>query len=578
MAKEISMIRLLGYQDFFPGDNQDTKDACAMHIGREVIETFCCFFLGFFRHGAIPAPIRLLKIWFTFMDRSYLASPSYWQLVNQYIRIIETHPGEEHVILSEEALLNMFLWANSNNDIPAKLEHVDATIMLRLFQFNLIFNEDVLSNYQKAVDSSMLYEDKHMQRQLLATSFPQNDLVNVDYAQLIFAQLYKLVHLLKFLEETKSYELLYKYFLNDFGCNSKEEFIKAIGGAVFLPFKGKVPGWTALVIDKANDMQKSEDFLNKLTIEPDEVTIDQNDYLQLRNKPFQKLENGEYRVIFDLFLVKKLYNGLIFKLSDYSNKDETLIKGFLGKIRGEFSEEVLVYDTLSRTFKPTCAIIKTGSEFNAAGLDREPDFFARKDNNILLFESKDIYMPGASKLSYDFATIEGELRKDGRLGKAVKQLNRNIERAIAKQLILDTDYDVTLLKIYPVIIVHDSLYSAPCLNYWVNTWIVDEIGALKELDVFPGFDYSRIMPVTLVEIDTLILYLHHFETGQLNLIDLLDLYHQHVRLDLQGAEADQHIFQSCIPFSEFTRDRGYEIGINLNIETLKTLYRDCGIG
>jgi len=577
MANSVSMSRLLGFQDFFPGEKPQSKEYYANQIGKDLIETFSCYFLGFFRHAAIPEIPQLLQNWFTFMGRPHFSSPSYWYVISQYAGIRRQHPEENHSILAEESLLNMFLWATSNNNIPKTVEPIDASVMLRMFILNLLFNDDVLNNYQKAVDSSKAFPDKVLHRMFLATSFPQNDISNVDYAQLMYTQFYKAILLLNFLESTADYKLLFQHLLKDFGCGSKAEFLKAIGGAVFIPFKGQSPGWTALVPDKAGDIEKAQEFLDKLTIGATDVTVDQNDYLQLRDKPFQKLDGGEYRVIFDLFLVKKLYNGLVFKLSDYSNKDEKLIKGFLGKIRDEFSEAILVYDTLIKILQPTGAVIKTGNEFKVAGLDREPDFYARRQNNIVLFESKDFYMPGPSKLSYDFAMIEGELKKDGRLGKAVKQIKRNIERAIAKQLVLDTDYEPAQLKIYPVIIVHDSLYSTPSLNYWVNNWLTDEIAELKAANTFSAFDYSRIMPVTLVEIDTLILYLHQFQISQFDLISLLDLYHQHVRLDLQGNDADNHIFQSVLPFSEFVREHGYTIGVRLNIDVFKQLYRDYGI-
>jgi hypothetical protein len=577
MANEVSMSRLLGFQDFFPGEKPQPKEYYAKHAGKDLIETFCCFFLGYFRHGAIPAIPQLLQNWFTFMGRPYFSSPSYWHVITQYARIRREHPGESHSILSEESLLNLFLWTKKNLDIPGKVEPIDASVMLHMFILNLLFNDDVLNNYQKAVDSAKKYDNRMLQRMFLATSFPQSDIINVDYAQLMYTQFYKLMLLLDFLEATPEYQPLFKHLLDDFSCNSKAEFLKAIAGAVFTSFKGQNPGWSALTVDKANDVGKSKSFLDKLTLSDAEASTDQNDYLPLRDKPFQKLDGGEYRIVFDLFLVKKLYNGIIFKLSDYSNKDDKLIKGFLGKIRDDFSEAVLVYDTLAKVFHPTGAVVKTGNEFKAAKVEREPDFYARIDNSIVLFESKDFYMPGASKLSYDFDTIEGELKKDGRLGKAVKQLKKNIERTIAKRLILDTAYDPAQAKIYPVIIVHDSLYSSPSLNYWVNSWLTDEIAALKAANTFPGFDYTRIMPVTLVEVDTLILYLHHFQTKQFDLISLMDLYHQHVRLDLQGQDADNHIFQSVLPFSEFVREYGYTIGVTLNMDILKKLYKDYGI-
>ena len=194
----------------------------------------------------------------------------------------------------------------------------------------------------------------------------------------------------------------------------------------------------------------------------------------------------------------------------------------MGKIRDEFSEGILVYDTLTKMFQATEAVTKTGNEFKAAKIDREPDFYARITNNVLLFESKDFYIPGSSKLSYDFDIIEGELKKDGRLGKAVKQLKRNIERTVLAAC-FRYSYDPLQVKIFPVIIVHDSLYSTPSLNYWVNKWLTDEIAILQQENAFPGFDYSGISAVTIIEIDTLILYLHHFQTHQLNLIPLLEL-------------------------------------------------------
>lgn len=572
MASSISMSRLLGFGDFFPNDQPKEKTAYAQDIGKELIQTFCCHFLGLFKFGSLPPVPLLVQNWFTYMGRPFFSSPSYWHVIEAYNKVRVTHDNEAHNIISEESLLNLFLWTVSNQDIPDKVENIDASVMLQMFNLNLLFNDDVLINYQKAVDSAKRHDNLQLQRMFLATSFPQSDIINVDYAQLMYTQFYKFLLLLNFLESTGDYNALYKHLLQDFKCNSRIEFVKALSGAIFMPFQGKKPGWSALVVDKATDPEKSTEFLDKLTISPDEATVDQNDFLRLRDKPFQLLENGEYRIVFDLFLVKKLYNGIIFKLSDYSNKHPNLFKGFLGRIRDEFSEAVLVYDTLSKIFKVSGANIKTGNEFKAAGIEREPDFYAREGNTIMLFESKDFYMPGPAKLSYDFAIIEAELRKDGRLGKAVKQLAKNVERAILRDL-LDTDYDPKSVEIAPIVIVHDSLYSTSSLNYWVNSWFNEEVAALRGDERFAGFDFSRVLPVTLVEIDTLILYLNHFQSSKMSLTTLVRLYQEHVKLNLEGDQAVMHIFQSMLPFSEFVRDYGYGHGIVLNTKNLVDLYQ-----
>jgi hypothetical protein len=69
--------------------------------------------------------------------------------------------------------------------------------------------------------------------------------------------------------------------------------------------------------------------------------------------------------------------------------------------------------TLMAILKSSDAILITGENFK--NLEREPDFYFRDENVIILFESKDFFMSGKSKLSYDFDMIEGELMKEGRL-------------------------------------------------------------------------------------------------------------------------------------------------------------------
>ena len=192
MANILTMRRLLGFNDFFPNENPREKEYYASKLGKEIIEKSTCFFLSFLRHKGTPDVHPLLQEWFTFYDFKWFKSPTYWQIDAEYRRIQNHHPGEEHSIISVESLLNMFLWVRDNNNVPDIIEKHDASSSLPLLELVLLFNDDILKNYEKATQSIAHYgDDRKMQRLILAGSFSQSDLINIDYAQLLILRFIK---------------------------------------------------------------------------------------------------------------------------------------------------------------------------------------------------------------------------------------------------------------------------------------------------------------------------------------------------------------------------------------------------
>ena len=561
-------------------------------IGKEMLFKLSCHFLSYFKLDEVPSNELLLKDWFTYNKFKYYQSPSYYLALSGYQRLLKIFPKQRFEILCVESCLKLFTWVKFKREIPETVNDSDASVTLPLFKLYLLFNDEVLKNYQTASDSVKGYEDNRaIQRNLLAISFPQHDFLNVDFAQLLVSQFYKAMKLLNFLEHNDNYRDLYRVMLKEFHCASKEEYIKGITPAVFASLGNLKPEWTVINIRKDENFEKNCAFLDSISFAPnDDMIYEQDDYLQLRSNPLQKIADDQYRIIFDLFLAKKIYNGLFFKLSeiDQRNKKENkekgtellFVKDFPGTFRNEFSECVLVYEILNEIYSDKAVVRITGNEFKDAKLEREPDYYIRGDNKIILFESKDFFIKGEIKLSYDFKKIEAELRNN-RLEKAVKQLERNIRRVITKQLILDNDYDVNEIEIYPVIIVHDSLYSASALNYWIHYWLQDAISKMKEEKEFSKFDFEKIKPLTIIEIDTLILFVSQLKEGKLNIIDLIDNYQQYVdygRINFKSIEEIKtHAHQSAIPFSEFVRDYSNKFGIEFNMRQLTNLFNDYGI-
>lgn len=378
--------------------------------------------------------------------------------------------------------------------------------------------------------------------------------------------------LLDFLESNYKYAAVYSHLLIDFNVKSKEEFFKAIGGAALSPLNVNKSGINSLIVEDNKDSQANAAFLDKLAHSEVDADYGPTDYRFLRDRPLQKLEN-EFRIIFDFFLIKKLYNGLTFKLSAYIKQDPTLFKGQLfGAIRDEFTEAVLLYDTMGGVFTHTKTITITGNDFKAMNVQREPDYYCRFNNKVILMESKDFFMPADEKLSYDFDTMMAGLAKDGRLKKATLQSATNVGRLLQKSLPLDPDLDLSSI-IYPVIVLHDSLYDTPSLNYWANDWFQQELNKLKANPTFKGCDLSKVRPLTLVDVDTLILYRTNFENGELDLFEMLETYQAYVNF---ASCTDENYSWGITPFPAFADEYAERKGVKVDFKLLLDAYNFSG--
>ena len=568
--------QILGYKDFFRTGQPGSKEEYATKVGKDDIQRLCSLMLTYCKPGLTPPVDVLIAMWFQYKGKSYHESIAYNHIIDEYRRIIHTSGHNSFSLLNEEALLNMYMWATENKNIPESIDHKDGSFMVPLFMLYLLFNDDVLANNEKAVQQAKQAATQVNMRFVLAQAFPVADLTDIEYGKLIYAHTYKLMELLNFLESTPKYQALYQHLLKDFGCINKEEFFKALGGAVIIPLNPLKTGMNILTLDQNKEPEKSKEFLDKLVLDPGDIDLGPTDYKILRDRPLQAVAD-EYRVVFELFLVKKLYNGILFKLSDYVNKNKNLLNGsFFGEIRNDFSEGVLLYNTMTEIFRARKGVAITGDAFKKAGLQREPDYYFREDEKALIMESKDFFMIAKDKLSYDFDTITAGLKVDGRLGKAVLQSATNVIRALKQELILDKDYSLSNLAVYPTIVTHDSLYNTPSLNYWVNDWFQTELKSLLVNPENEKIDVSSVRPVTLIDIDTLILYRANFQRGELDLFKLIDGYQQFVRFNKVTEDADQQFQNATTSFSMYVENEARRMGIVVDLKLIEEVYHISG--
>ena len=290
----------------------------------------------------------------------------------------------------------------------------------------------------------------------------------------------------------------------------------------------------------------------------------QDDFLDIRNKPLYKINETEYLVLSKEFLVNTIYKTMYFSLNQFANS--VGVSNFRSFWGDNISEKIFVYDILNRIFKKR-HITYTGDEFGK--FDGAPDYYIRNGNKIFLFESKDFLIKKEVKTSYDYKLCEKEIKKilftqkddTGKNNKGFFQLLNNIQRILDENFHLDNYHNVKKLVFYPIIIIHDSQYNLPGLNKLINNWSEEYI---QEVVKEKKIDRHKIKPVTIIDIDSLTYYQELFINKSLVLEILIDGYHkscipkkrykdeEHLRID---------ILKTADPFSKYVEKYVYDNNI-----------------
>lgn len=179
----------------------------------------------------------------------------------------------------------------------------------------------------------------------------------------------------------------------------------------------------------------------------------------------------------------------------------------------------------------TCSF--AGAELDAMKIDGAPDYYARKNKRIFLFESKDFLIPIKAKDTFDLNIYEEEFTKklyykiknNGReVNKAILQLIEMVRRCLLRSNKFDQQYNYRNVNIYPVLITHDAQYDSPGFNHILDYWFQDELLALEEEGLF----IHKVQPIVVVNIDSLIYFQKTLES-HLPLATLIDKYIDHTR-------------------------------------------------
>jgi hypothetical protein len=454
------------------------------------------------------------------------------------------------------------------DNIPETDIQTELEAEINLFKVLLLFNERRTEREKVSSESTKDLNGKPRPVEFFFShSCPTSDVENFYLYEVFFSQIIKAFMLFEFMGADPSLKPLLNSFLEHFNCIDSQQYLRRLL-LIVLPIMGeRKPGNMKLTLNDDEDYKENSDFLDKFILPNKEIA--DVDFRDLRSQPIHKINDHEYLITFDLFVMEMIFKGLFFRLKTFNDTLPKNIKksNFRGYYTFEFSEKHLVYSIMHMLFGTKYKQL-SGEEMAEDGA---PDYYIRNGNNIFIFESKDILLDANIKSSYDYRLYEPELikklyekTKDGKTSNtAIKQLIGSIKKVFKKEL-SDKGYKEKNIIIYPIIILHDQFWNIQGLNTILNRWFQVELQSLK----IAGFHIEGIRPLVSITTDTFLMYQDLFRDRKIRLEQVLDAFYKDIESHSQKkthstTEEALSKFQKTIqPFSLFlrnyTNNKGYK--------------------
>lgn len=454
------------------------------------------------------------------------------------------------------------------SDFDEKRTKSDAEFEIDLFKAYLLLNseQDLIEEQGHKNLPPEKEDDERVRGLFLAMNFHDSDLTNYNLPELMIIQLVKSIEFFKYLENRKELNPHLSLFLSKYNCNSWEEWIKKYLAIIFPTIQKEEKSFFDYTIAKDENFEMNCKFFDSFTIN-DEDDFRLSDFITLRTNPILKIAEGHYRILNKLFLVEKLFKSIQFQFSLQINKEiskEHRVRDFRSDHCDNFSERTLLYNILKNLFPNKKWIKLSGDDFLANGYSAEPDYYIRFKNKIFLFESKDVVLKGEEKQSRDYPILKKALgekfykieKGDKTEQKAVLQIIENIKRVLKIYYDkCDKAYNPNNVKIYPILVIHDRQFDSFAVNELISNWFNSELAKIKD-----KFNISNVQQITVLNIDTMILYQETFkQRGDNRLEKLISEYHQNIKFEPEKyrilEEVNVKKMNSFRPFTNFVNEK-----------------------
>jgi len=470
------------------------------------------------------------------------------------VKAYEEKSGKELSIVYNISCLKVLqagLEFGEAGDQPLKSEaQSEIDLMLALLVLNQ--NED----YNQTKDSdkirAMFSGELNLSALVLNYGFPTQDITNFDLKIYTINQIIKFLLLFQFLETSDIGKQLIERFCKYYGFSKWQEYILAVF-PILLPWvEQEKAGAVDIVLARDDNYDKNLQFLNRFA-QSDYAKIEDKDYIKLREKPLIQLDETTFRTIHPIFVADKIFKGQFFLLKQLNEDEPKLIGNFRQWFTSNFSEGYCFAELIRYAFSDP-DVMFFDEELKVMGVNGPSDGYVRYNNDLYLFENKDILIGAAIKESYDIEVLFNEIKKklliEGTRPVGIGQLVTNIRRLLDGTNTYDKGFSAADTNIYPIIVLHDPMFDTPGLNKILNDLLKKELIDLKK----DGLNTDRIKPLTLINIDTLILLAPSLAAGRVSFKELLDdfAYVMTVKPDPAkhtAQQAEQMFSDATLPFN-----------------------------
>lgn len=181
-----------------------------------------------------------------------------------------------------------------------------------LFKAYLVLNTEFTKKQKAAFTSTEELEDNlKLSMMMFCMEYPVSDKSNYDIREIWATQTIKSIYLFEFLETTPKTKGLLAAFLAHFNSPTWQEYLKNILPLTVSAIKNENEAHTNIFVTPDEKFDEGCAFIEKLIVQENQE-LDNNDFLTVRSRPFYKINDGVYRIIFNLFVVKKIFKGVYF--------------------------------------------------------------------------------------------------------------------------------------------------------------------------------------------------------------------------------------------------------------------------
>lgn len=362
-----------------------------------------------------------------------------------------------------------------------------------------------------------------------------------------------------------------KWFFVDFANSDKkfkqyvEDFIRIKGYVSAIEYLGYIFNTVAHSIVHepptnifyfAKDSGKWIDFMDSMSEEVD--ATDNVDLRAIQSKPIYRLAENKYAILCSKFFIEKMFQGMLFDMAaalttngTFEN-EVTAYKSLKQQVGERFSEQYLLYKTLENTLAWRFSVRMTGEELHKILKSGEPDYYARRNNRVFLFEFKDVRLDAQTKNSCDYEIIRQKLytcfveNEEGK-PKGVKQLASVIEKKLPEILVkTDTTAPKGELKVYPVLVYTDGGFDIEGINYYLN-------GEFRSC--LNGIDSRfQVKDLIMVNLNLLMKLENYFLNGKIELDKVVNefLAYKESKEQLKTVPFNKYLFQ-------YARKKGFDM-------------------